>query len=98
MSEPFMEPAGVYALLSDGRTVQIRPATPEDFDAVKAMHQEMSPDNAYLRFFSLSRTAAEQEARRVTREPSLSHAALLAVYGGQVAGLIWTVRPSDSSA
>jgi L-amino acid N-acyltransferase YncA len=87
MSEPFMEPAGVYALLSDGRTVQIRPATPEDFDAVKAMHQAMSPDNAYLRFFSLSRTAAEQEARRVTRRPSLSHAALLAVYGGQVVGL-----------
>jgi acyl-CoA synthetase (NDP forming)/L-amino acid N-acyltransferase YncA len=87
MSEPFMEPAGVYALLSDGRTVQIRPATPEDFAAVKAMHEAMSPDNAYLRFFSLSRTAAEREARRVTREPGLDHAALLAVYGGQVAGL-----------
>jgi acyl-CoA synthetase (NDP forming)/L-amino acid N-acyltransferase YncA len=87
MSEPFMEPAGVYALLSDGRTVQIRPATPEDFAAVKAMHEAMSPDNAYLRFFSLSRTAAEREARRVTREPGLDHAALLAVYGGQMAGL-----------
>jgi acyl-CoA synthetase (NDP forming)/GNAT superfamily N-acetyltransferase len=87
MSEPIMKPAGVYALLSDGRTVQIRPATPEDFDAVKAMHEAMSSDNAYLRFFSLSRTASEQEARRVTREPGLNHAALLAVYGGQVVGL-----------
>jgi acyl-CoA synthetase (NDP forming)/RimJ/RimL family protein N-acetyltransferase len=87
MSEPFMSPAGVYALLSDGRTVQIRPATPDDFAAVKAMHEAMSPDNAYLRFFSLSRTAAEREARRVTREPGLNHAALLAVYGGQVVGL-----------
>jgi hypothetical protein len=57
--------------------VRTGPRHPEDFDAVKAMHQAMSPDNAYLRFFSLSRTAAEQEARRVTREPSLSHAALL---------------------
>jgi acyl-CoA synthetase (NDP forming)/L-amino acid N-acyltransferase YncA len=87
MSEPFMEPAGVYALLSDGRTVQIRPAAPDDFDAVKAMHQEMSPNNVYLRFFSLSRTASEREARRVTRAPSLGHAALLAVYAGQVVGL-----------
>ena len=87
MRDPFMSPAGVYALLSDGRTVQIRPAVPEDFAAVKAMHEEMSPDNAYLRFFSLSKTAAEQEARRVTREPGLNHAALLAVYGGQVAGV-----------
>src|SRR6202161_2498892 len=87
MSEPFMSPAGVYALLSDGRTVQIRPATSDDFAAVRAMHEEMSPDNAYLRFFSLSRTAAEREARRVTREPGLNHAALLAVYGGQVVGV-----------
>ncbi|MGD0699964.1 MAG: GNAT family N-acetyltransferase [Trebonia sp.] len=87
MSEPFMSPAGVYALLSDGRTVQIRPASPADFGAVKAMHEEMSPNNAYLRFFSLSRTAAEQEARRVTREAGPNHAALLAVYGGEVAGV-----------
>jgi acyl-CoA synthetase (NDP forming)/GNAT superfamily N-acetyltransferase len=87
MSEPVTEPTGVYALLSDGRTVQIRPAGPDDFAAIKAMHEALSPNNAYLRFFSLSRVAAEQEARRVTREPSLSHAALLALYGGQIAGL-----------
>ncbi|HEX4288025.1 MAG TPA: GNAT family N-acetyltransferase [Trebonia sp.] len=87
MDEPFMKPAGVYALLADGRTVEIRPAGAADFDAVQAMHQQMSPGNAYLRFFSLSRTAAELEARRVTREPGLDHAALLAVYGGQVVGL-----------
>ena len=42
----------VYALLADGTTVEIRPATPDDFDAVKAMHDAMSPDNSYLRFFN----------------------------------------------
>jgi len=36
----------VYALLADGSTVEIRPAEPRDFDAVKAMHEVMSPDNA----------------------------------------------------
>ena len=82
-----MGPTAVYALLSDGRTIQIRPAAPDDFAAVKAMHEAMSPDNAYLRFFSLSRVAAEQEARRVTREPGPDHAALLAVYSGQIVGL-----------
>jgi acyl-CoA synthetase (NDP forming)/GNAT superfamily N-acetyltransferase len=80
-------PASVYALLADGRTVEIRPTAPEDFGAVKAMHEAMSPDNAYLRFFSLSRLAAEQEARRVTREPRPDHAALLALYDGQVVGI-----------
>jgi acyl-CoA synthetase (NDP forming)/GNAT superfamily N-acetyltransferase len=87
MTEPVTAGAGVYALLSDGRTIQIRSATLADFDAVRAMHEAMSPNNAYLRFFSISRIAAEQEARRVTRAPDPDHAALLAVYGGQVVGL-----------
>jgi acyl-CoA synthetase (NDP forming)/GNAT superfamily N-acetyltransferase len=87
MSELGARPAGVYALLADGRTVQIRPADPADFDAVKSMHEAMSPNNAYLRFFSLSRVAAEHEARRITREPGPDHAALLAVYSGVVVGV-----------
>jgi acyl-CoA synthetase (NDP forming)/L-amino acid N-acyltransferase YncA len=87
MSEPDSGPGSVYALLADGRTVEIRPARTDDFDAVKAMHEAMSPNNAYLRFFSLSRLAAQQEAKRVTREPGPDHAALLAVYDGQVVGL-----------
>ena len=42
------------------------------------MHAAMSPDNMYLRFFSMSPNAAEQEAKRVCREPDADHAALLA--------------------
>jgi acyl-CoA synthetase (NDP forming)/L-amino acid N-acyltransferase YncA len=87
MSHPVAATAGVYALLSDGSTVQIRPAAAGDFAAVKAMHEAMSPDNAYLRFFSTSRTAAEREARRVTREPGPDHAVLLALYGAEVVGV-----------
>jgi hypothetical protein len=37
----------VYALLADGTTVEIRPADPGDFGAVKAMHEALSPDNTY---------------------------------------------------
>ena len=87
MSEPVVPHASVYALLADGQTVEIRPAAAADFAAVKAMHEAMSPNNSYLRFFSLSRMAAEQEARRVTREPGPDHAALLALYDGQIVGL-----------
>ena len=46
----------------------------------------MSPDNLYLRFFSMSPLAAEQEARRICREPGPDHAALLAVLDGEVVG------------
>jgi acyl-CoA synthetase (NDP forming)/GNAT superfamily N-acetyltransferase len=77
----------MYALLSDGTTAQVRQAVPGDFNAVKAMHEEMSPENAYLRFFSLSRSVAEREALRLCREPGPDHAALLALYDGKVAGV-----------
>ncbi|HEV2537888.1 MAG TPA: GNAT family N-acetyltransferase, partial [Streptosporangiaceae bacterium] len=74
-----MTSPAVYALLVDGTTVEIRPAGPGDFDGVKAMHQAMSSDNTYLRFFNISRLAAETEARRVCRDPEPGRAALLAL-------------------
>jgi GNAT superfamily N-acetyltransferase len=75
-----------YALLADGSTAEIRPAGPADRDAVKAMHEAMSPDNAYLRFFGFSRTAAETEARRICREPRPGQVGLLALVEGQLVG------------
>ena len=84
-----MQQAGpVYALLADGSTVEIRPADPGDFNAVKAMHEAMSPDNAYFRFFGLSRTAAEAEARQICREPGPGRVALLALADGEVVGCV----------
>jgi acyl-CoA synthetase (NDP forming)/GNAT superfamily N-acetyltransferase len=75
-----------YALLTDGATIEIRAAGSEDFAAVRDMHAKMSPDNLYLRFFSMSRDAAEREARRICRGPGPDHAALLAVLGGEMVG------------
>ena len=79
--------AGTYALLTDGSTVEVRPARAQDFEAVRAMHAAMSPDNIYLRFFSMSPGAAEQEATRVCREPDADHAALLAWQGDRLVGV-----------
>jgi hypothetical protein len=49
------------------------------------MHEAMSPDNIYLRFFSLSKLAAETEARRLRQESRPGHAALLALSAGELA-------------
>ena len=54
-----------YALLADGTTLTIRPAGPADYEAVRRLHEAMSPENLYFRFFSVSRVSAEREARRV---------------------------------
>ncbi len=76
----------VYALLTDGTTIEIRPARPDDFGAVREMHEKLTPDSLYLRFFSMSPIAAEREARRLCREPAPDHAALLAVMDGELIG------------
>jgi acyl-CoA synthetase (NDP forming)/GNAT superfamily N-acetyltransferase len=76
-----------YALLADGRTVEIRAAGRSDSGRVLAFHQEMSPSNSYLRFFSLSQRAAADEAKRVCRPPGPDHAALLALLNDEVVGV-----------
>ena len=78
-----------YALLADGTTITIRPAAPGDYEAVKQLHEAMSPDNLYLRFFSRSPRAAEQEARRVSRDdgPDHGHGALLGFLGDELVGV-----------
>jgi acyl-CoA synthetase (NDP forming)/GNAT superfamily N-acetyltransferase len=81
-----MTHSGVYALLADGTTIEIRPAGPADYEAVKAMHRAMSPDNTYLRFFNVSRLSAETEARRISRDPAPGQAALLALAGSPATG------------
>ncbi|HZR47950.1 MAG TPA: GNAT family N-acetyltransferase [Streptosporangiaceae bacterium] len=89
----------VHALLADGQIVEIRSATPGDFDAVKAMHEAMSPDNIYLRFFNISRLAAETEARRVCTDPPPGRVALLALSDGEVIGVAsYDVAAGDKTA
>jgi len=76
-----------YALLADGSTIEIRQARPEDFEAVQEMHADLSPDNAYFRFFNLSPRAPEREATRVTRPRDDRHVALLALLSGELVGV-----------
>ena len=78
---------GTFALLADGSTVEIRHACPEDANAVREMHANLSADNAYFRFFSLSPQAPEREAQRVCRPPAPDHVALLALLSGQLVGV-----------
>jgi acyl-CoA synthetase (NDP forming)/RimJ/RimL family protein N-acetyltransferase len=90
--------AMVYALLGDGSTAVIRPAGPDDFESVKAMHEAMSPDNVYMRFFSMGRVMAEREARRLCHEPTPGRYALLALSGDEVVGCASYERVGEDRA
>jgi len=76
-----------YALLADGTTLTIRSAGPGDYEAVKRLHEAMSPENLYFRFFSLSRVSAEWEARRVCLDNRPGMVALVGLAGDEVVGV-----------
>jgi acyl-CoA synthetase (NDP forming)/RimJ/RimL family protein N-acetyltransferase len=75
-----------YALLADGATIEIRHARAEDAVDVRKMHEDLSPTNAYFRFFSFSPQAPEREAKRLCRPEDADHAALLARLDGKLVG------------
>ena len=76
-----------YALLADGTTLTIRSPGPEDYEAVKRLHEAMSTENLYFRFFSASRVSAEREARRVCLDERPGMVALLGLLGDELAGV-----------
>jgi acyl-CoA synthetase (NDP forming)/GNAT superfamily N-acetyltransferase len=76
-----------YALLVDGNTLTIRPSSPGDYEAVKRLHEAMSPENLYFRFFSASRGSAEREARRVCLAGRPGTVALVGLLGDELVGV-----------
>ena len=70
-----------YALLADGTTMTIRAPGLGDYEPVRHLHEAMSPDNLYFRFFSASRVSAEREAQRVCLEARPGLVALLGLLG-----------------
>ncbi len=87
-----------YALLADGRTMTIRPAGPDDYGPVRQLHEGMSPDNLYFRFFSASRSSAEWEARRVCLRDDPGRVALLGVLDDEVVGVASYEVTADAAA
>jgi acyl-CoA synthetase (NDP forming)/GNAT superfamily N-acetyltransferase len=88
-----------YALLADGTTLTIRPPGPEDYEAVKRLHEAMSPENLYFRFFSASRVSGEREARRICLDDRPGMVALIGLLGDELAGVAsYELDPSGVSA
>ncbi|MEU2266715.1 GNAT family N-acetyltransferase [Streptomyces olindensis] len=77
----------VHALLTDGTTVCVRPARPDDHEAVLRLYSEMSDANLRLRFFSVSRRSAEQAAARVVQPEGSGYRALVAERCGRIIGI-----------
>ncbi|MEU8349620.1 MULTISPECIES: bifunctional GNAT family N-acetyltransferase/acetate--CoA ligase family protein [unclassified Streptomyces] len=78
---------GAHALLSDGRTVQIRPARPDDRDGLLAFYEGMSAESLRLRFLGASRLSGRQSADRLCASPRRGRLALVVSFAGRVVGV-----------
>ncbi|MDQ0958114.1 acyl-CoA synthetase (NDP forming)/GNAT superfamily N-acetyltransferase [Streptomyces sp. B4I13] len=89
----------VHALLTDGATVRIRRAGPDDRDEILRLYEEMSPENLRLRFFAASHRSAELAAGRVAKEAGPGYRALAAETAGRIVGVAeYETTPDTTTA
>jgi acetyl coenzyme A synthetase (ADP forming)-like protein len=74
------------AVLKDGRTVHVRPITPDDADKLWEMWQRLSPETIRLRFFG-PRTMTREGIRFFTDLDMSNRFALVAETGGRIVGV-----------
>lgn len=71
-------------VLADGTRVRIRELGPVDHDDVRALHEALSAENLYMRFFSINRNIADNVAGRICQGPGPGCGALGAWVAGEL--------------
>jgi GNAT superfamily N-acetyltransferase len=89
-------PSEVDVLLSDGGIVTIRPLRrDDDIAGVTALHERVSDESNWLRFFSMGRRSSEEYVAHLAQDEEVL--ALIAVHRGRVVAL-GTAEPAASGA
>lgn len=83
------------AVLSDGGTVRIRPITPADGPELLALHERLSDETVYMRFFSYHPHLTEREVARFTTVDGDDRMALIATLRGRIVGVARYDRVTD---
>jgi acyl-CoA synthetase (NDP forming)/N-acetylglutamate synthase-like GNAT family acetyltransferase len=78
---------GLDVLTVDGAIVRIRPARPDDAEALTALHDRASAETLYRRFLSTGKNPIAHEVIRLVRPRDDDHVALVAVENGDVIGV-----------
>ncbi|HET8971075.1 MAG TPA: GNAT family N-acetyltransferase [Candidatus Nanopelagicales bacterium] len=68
-------------VLSDGRTVHVRPIRPDDADELVRFHESLSEETIYYRFFAPYPHLTKRDIRRFTQVDNLDRVALVATVG-----------------
>ncbi len=89
-----------HVALRDGSSVQIRPITPGDRDALATMYEGVSDESRYSRFLSVHPELRSAELTYLTEIDHHDHEALVAFEagGGPMVGVVRYVRVDDDEA
>src|ERR1700680_1796805 len=75
------------AVLTDGGTVHIRAITPGDATRLNALHERLSSDSKYLRFFSAMPHLSASLLERFVSVDYVDRFALVALLGDEIVGV-----------
>src|SRR5918992_394387 len=84
-------------VLADGGTVHVRPIRPDDGDRVRGLHQRLSRESIYFRFFSPRPRLSDREVEHFTHVDYDTRLCLVAVLGGDLVSMAEYNRWPDRS-
>jgi acyl-CoA synthetase (NDP forming)/GNAT superfamily N-acetyltransferase len=82
-------------VLRDGVIARLRPVTPGDAGALRALHARLSDRDSYFRFFTSGRRVADRYVEHVVDTADPGHGALVAVVAGRLVGVAGYERLAD---
>lgn len=82
-----LDGASVRAVLVDGRVALLRPLTPDDQDAVRRLHENLSEQDCYFRFFSPMPSRLGDLVLRMSAPVSMRHGSMAAFLDGDLVGV-----------
>jgi acyl-CoA synthetase (NDP forming)/GNAT superfamily N-acetyltransferase len=85
-------------VVADGGTVHVRPIRPDDGDRLRALHDRLSSETIYLRFFSPVPKLSDSMVERFTHVDYVDRLALVAMLGDEIVGVARYDRLAGSSS
>ncbi|HEX5115317.1 MAG TPA: GNAT family N-acetyltransferase [Pseudonocardiaceae bacterium] len=79
--------SSVRAVLADGQVALLRPLTPDDQDAVLRLHENLSEQDRYCRFFGSLPTRMGDLVLRMSASTSMRHGSMGAFLHGELVGM-----------
>lgn len=96
MRVPEVGPDEFDAVLSDGRTIHVRPIRPDDAQRLIEFHERLSPETIHMRFFTPHPHLSEREVQRFTEVDGRDRAALVATTGSDIVAVVRYDRYPDA--